>query len=223
MKVGLANRLPGYFLLLVMLAMTGLPAATGLAQVKEAKKPTNSAAEIDVEGDALKLAPTRKATVLVLGNATAPPDTPFTVKVVLAGYPKGTLIGNIAATIEYENKSISYEGFEKGFLLDQVHGEVEVHANKSESDPAKTTIQIFISTSGQERKPLPDGLLLVLLLRAGKDAVPGTKITLTVPQFRAAKLANAHEPIDPVDTSSSIIEILPEKPPPSVNCFFFSH
>ena len=165
-----------------------------------------------------------KGTRVALGAVSGGPKSQVMVPVFLTPYPAGTSVGSVTASIEYPNKGITFLKAEKSFLLDGVNGEIQVQNDKDTKDtkdPAKSVIQLAVSTKGEPRKPLREGLILTLIFRVEPDAPAGNTVNLSIVKSGAANLES--KPIQPLVSKNGSIEILAPEAVPYVSCFFFTH
>jgi hypothetical protein len=164
-----------------------------------------------------------KATRISLGAVSGAAKSQVMVPLFLTPYPPEVPVGSISATIEYPSKGITFLKAEKSFLLDGVNGGFEAQAGKDPKDPGKSTIHIEVSTKGEPRKALREGLALTLLFRIEPDAPSGTTVNLALQQAAATNLDAPPNPIQPIARKDGSIEILKPESVPYTGCFFFSH
>lgn len=164
-----------------------------------------------------------KATRIALGAVSGAAKSQVMVPLFVTPYPSETPVGAISATIEYPNKGITFLKAEKSFLLDGVNGVFQAQGEKDTKDPAKSLIKLEVSTKGEPRKPLREGLILTLLFRIEPDAAAGSTVTLHLQKTDATNLDTPPKPIQPLVGKNGTIEILAPEAVPYVGCFFFSH
>ncbi|MBI2816719.1 MAG: hypothetical protein HYX72_07250 [Acidobacteria bacterium] len=162
-----------------------------------------------------------KATRIALGGVSGGAKSQVMVPVFLTPYPAGTAIGSVTVTIEYPNKGITFLKAEKSFLLDGVNADFQVQNDKDAKDPSKSVIQLEVSTKGEPRKPLREGLILTLIFRIEPDAPAGNTVNLSILKAGAVNLES--KPIEPLVSKNGSIEILAPEAVPYVSCFFFTH
>ncbi len=164
-----------------------------------------------------------KATRIALGAVSGSFKSQVMIPLFLTPYPPENPVGSISATIEYPSKGLTFVKAEKSFLLDGVNGGFEVKAEKDPKDPAKSLIHVEVSTKGEPRKPLREGLALTLLFRIEPDAPAGKTVTLALQNAAAQTTDSPPKPIKPLVTKNGTIEIVAPEGVPYVGCFFFSH
>ena len=163
-----------------------------------------------------------KSTLVSLGAVSGGPKAQVMVPLFLTPVPADRQVGSFSATIEFTNKGITFLKAEKSFLLDGVNGSVKAESEKDPSDPAKSIIHLEVSTSGEPRKALRDGLTLSLVFKIEPDATPGI-VPLDFKNVAAGNLETPPKPITPVISKKGTIEVLKPEAVPYVGCFFFSH
>ena len=145
------------------------------------------------------------------------------VPLFLTPVPSETQVGSISAAISFEGKAVSFLRADKGFLLDGVNGGIEAQLQKDSSNPNKSILHLEVSTRGENRKALREGLLLSLVFRVEADAVPETKVTLNFEKLSAATPDAPPKTIEPLVGQKGTIEVLKPESVPYVGCFFFTH
>ena len=163
-----------------------------------------------------------KATRVALGAVSGPAKSQVMIPLFLTPYPSEAPVGSVSATITYKDKGLTFQRAEKSFLLDGVGGAIDVKVEKDPKDPTKSVIHAQVSTKGDPRKSLREGLLLTLLFKIEPDASPST-VNLEIDQASAANLDSPPKPVQPISRKNGTIEIVPPEGVPYVGCFFFSH
>ena len=162
-------------------------------------------------------------TTLTLGNVSALPKSEVLVPLLLAPDPPGLQIGSVSATVNFENKSVTFLRAEKGFLLDGVNGGFQADLAKDPADAAKSQLKVTVATKGEPRKPLREGLLITLVFQIAETAAPETKVSLDLDHLSATDVSNPPKAITPLQAESGSVEVIPPEQVPYVPCFFFTH
>ena len=168
-------------------------------------------------------AATDKATRIALGAVSGPAKSQVMIPLFLTPYPPEAPVGSVSATIGYKDKGITFQRAEKSFLLDGVNGGIDVKVKKDPKDPAKSVIHAEVTTKGEPRKSLREGLLLTLVFKIEPDAPTSTTVNLAIDQASASNLDSPPKPVQPIARKNGTIEIVAPEGVPYVSCFFFSH
>ena len=168
-------------------------------------------------------AATDKAKRIALGAVSGDPTSQVMIPLFLTPYPPETPVGSVSATIEYNDKGLTYQRAEKSFLLDGVGGGIDVKVEKDPKDPTKSVIRAEVTTKGEPRKSLREGLLLTLVFKIEPDAPASTTVSLAINQASASNLDSPPKPVQPIVRKNGTIEIVAPEGVPYVGCFFFSH
>jgi hypothetical protein len=168
-------------------------------------------------------ATTDKATRIALGAVSGPAKSQVMIPLFLTPYPPETPVGSVSATIEYKDKGITFQRAEKSFLLDGVGGGIDVKVEKDPKDATKSVIHAEITTKGEPRKSLREGLLLTLVFKIEPDAPTSTTVSLAIDKASASNLDSPPKPVQPIARKNGTIEIVAPEGVPYVGCFFFSH
>jgi hypothetical protein len=163
-----------------------------------------------------------KATLLSLGAVSGAGKAQVMVPLFVTPYPAELPVGSISASLVYQSKGLTFVRAEKSFLLDGVGGVFQVQPAKDPDDPDKSILAIEVSTKGEPRKALREGLILTLVFKIDADAKPGT-VSLDLQKMTASNLDLPPKPIQPLVSKSGTIEIVAPEGVPYVGCFFFSH
>ena len=164
-----------------------------------------------------------RGTRVSLGSVSAAPKGQVMVPLFLTPVPSETQVGSLSAAISFEGKAVSFLRADKGFLLDGVNGGIEAQLQKDSSNPNKSILQLEVTTRGENRKALREGLLLSLVFRVEADAVPETNVTLNFEKLSAATPDAPPKAIEPLVGQKGTIEVLKPESVPYVGCFFFTH
>ena len=164
-----------------------------------------------------------KGTMVSLGTVSSAPKGQVIVPVFLTPGSPETQVGSISAAIRFDSKAVSFQRAEKGFLLDGVNAALRAEVKKDSTNPDRSVIELEVSTGGENRKALREGLVLSLLFRVEAGAAPDTNVTLTFDKLSAATPDTPPKPIAPLVGQRGTIEILQPEAVPYVGCFFFTH
>ncbi len=82
-------------------------------------------------------------------------------------------------------------------------------------------MQIEISTAGEPRKPLREGLILTLVFRINEKANAPETVKLDLQKTSVTTIDT--KPVQPILSKNGTIEIVKPESVPYVGCFFFSH
>lgn len=165
----------------------------------------------------------QKEIMVTLGAVSGAPKSEVLVPLMLAPSPPELQIGDISATIRFENKAASFLRAEKGFLLDGVNAGFEAQIQKDPGDPNQSVLQLEVATKGEPRKALREGLVLTLVFRIAEGVNPGTVVDLNIEKLTAGDLSAPAKPIAPLSGQKGSIEVISPEQVPYVACFFFTH
>lgn len=164
-----------------------------------------------------------EGTKISLGTVSGPPKTEVFVPFYLIPSPPGTQVGEVAATVRFEDKAVKYLRVEKGFLLDGVNGEVKAKLDKDPGDPGKSIVQLEVATKGEARKGLREGVVFTVIFQIAENAVAGTKVDLSFEKLTASDVSAPPQKIEPLVQENGTIEVITPEEVPYVACFFFTH
>ena len=168
-------------------------------------------------------AATARATRVSLGTVSSVPRGQVVVPLFLTPASPETPVGSISAAIRFDGKSVSFQRAEKGFLLDGVGGAFQAEVSKDATDPGKSIIRLEVSTVGENRKALRQGLVVSLVFHVEAGAAPDTQVALAFDKLSVATSDTPPKPIAPLVGQEGAIEILKPDAVPYVACFFFTH
>lgn len=164
-----------------------------------------------------------KGTTISLGSVAGQANSQVSVPVFLTPDPPSLEVGEISATITFNNKEVSFVKAEKGFLLDGAGAAVTVKSQNDSDDPNKSILHLEVVTKGEHRKPLHDGLVLTLAFQISPEASAGSKLNLTLEKVSAKDLSAPPKAIALLPGNNGDIEVMSKEQAPYVACFFFSH
>lgn len=172
---------------------------------------------------ALPQAVSAKGTRVSLGTVSSAPKGQVIVPFFLTPGTAETQVGSISAAIRFDSKAVTFQRAEKGFLLDGVNGALRAEMKQDSANPNRSVIQLEVSTGGENRKALREGLVLSLVFHVEASAAPDTSVALTFDKLSAASPETPPKPIAPLVGQKGAIEILKPEAVPYVGCFFFTH
>jgi len=164
-----------------------------------------------------------KGTRVSLGTVSSAPKGQVIVPLFLTPGTAETQVGSISAAVRFDSKGVTFQRAEKGFLLDGVNGALRAEVKQDSANPNRSVIQLEVSTGGENRKALREGLVLSLVFHVEADAAPDTNVALTFDKLSAASPDTPPKPIAPLVGQKGAIEILKPEAVPYVGCFFFTH
>lgn len=165
-------------------------------------------------------AATAEITAISLGAVSAPPRGQVMVPLFLT---PGMQVGSLSATIRFEKNALAFVRAEKGFLLDSVNATFRAEVTDDASSPGQSVLRLEVSTGGENRRPLREGLVLSLVFRVEADATPDTTVRLLFDGLSAATPETPPRPVAPLAGREGTVEILRPDAVPYVGCFFFTH
>ena len=142
---------------------------------------------------------------------------------MLTPFPSDLRVGEVKATIGFNNKVISFLRAEKGFLLDGVNAGFAADLAVDPKDSGHSQLSLTVATKGDPRKALREGLLLTLVFHISGTAAAGLKIDVAIEKVSASDLSAPPKAIQPLTGNKGIVEVLPPEQAPYVSCFFFTH
>lgn len=164
-----------------------------------------------------------KNTRVALGDVSGPPKTEVMVPLYLTPASEDLRVGSISVAIGFDGKMVSFVKAENGFLLEGADGTFHAEVKKGAEDSNHSVLFLEVSTRGEPRKSLKEGLVVTLMFAITPEAPPGNKVSLEFEKVSAADLSTPPKIIEPLSSHQGIIEILPADALPYVGCFFFSH
>jgi hypothetical protein len=164
-----------------------------------------------------------KSTVISLGKVSGLANGQVTAPLLFAPVPQDLQVGNISALISFDNKYFSFVKAGKGFLLDSVNASFEVEVQKDSKDPNRSILHLEVSTKGESRKSIREGIVLTLAFHISAEAPAGAKTNLNFENLTAGDLSEPPNRISPIRGENGMIEVIPPEQAPYVACFFFSH
>ncbi len=162
-------------------------------------------------------------TVISLGSGSGQAKSQVSVPLFLTPDPPSLQVGEISATITFNNKDVSFVKAEKGFLLDSAGAAFEVKSENDPKDPNKSILHLEVATKGEPRQPLHDGLVLTLAFQIPAEASAGAKVDLVLEKVSANDLSAPPKAIAVLPGKNGTIEVMSKDQAPYVACFFFSH
>jgi hypothetical protein len=162
-------------------------------------------------------------TTVSLGTVSGLPNSDVLMPVMLTPSPPELRIGEFKATIGFNNKLVSFLRAEKGFLLDGVNATFQTDLKADPKDPNHSLLILTVSTQGDPRKALRDGLILTLVFHISETAISESKIDIAVENVSATDLSAPPKAVQPVAGNKGIVEVIPPEQVPYVACFFFTH
>jgi hypothetical protein len=161
-------------------------------------------------------------TQVSLGNVSGAPKAQVMIPVFLTPVPASTQVGDVAATLTFDGKDVTFVKAEKSFLLDGVGATFEVKAVPAD-DSGKAILNLQVATKGEPRRALREGLILTLVFRINEKANAPETVKVNVENVSANTIDNPAKPIQPLLSKNGTIEVVKPESVPYVGCFFFSH
>lgn len=165
----------------------------------------------------------KNASRVTLGDSDGNPGGSVVVPIYFAP-AEGVEVGELKLDITFVSRSLKYSRLTRGLAAESGNVDVLAELKEGKNDKGLETSTVTINASIAAPKPgqkgIPAGLLGYITLQVSEKSGPANITLRTTAQ--AAEL-ETKKPIQNLQTSDGLVDILAPGSEPLVSCFFFTH